>query len=185
MERGHWAHHKQGAGAEGGGRDPPNLCWIQGSLIVLVQKGHQGGGAVSSLGRCQQHQRLTTPLPHRMGPGTLWPAACSPAAETLSAPSSCSGTGPPLLCSFPGAFSSAPLPRPAVRAESHWSEHRGPKSQLPSNSAGWTSPLLGTEAGTQVPCGVDTQPGHSRTSGGRWTHSLAAAGVWWGGGDEQ
>lgn len=56
---------------------------------------------------------------HRTGLPPALASAGSPAAETPCAPSSCSGIELLRLCSSPGAFSFAPLPRLAVRAQSH------------------------------------------------------------------
>lgn len=110
-----------------------------------------------------------------------------PAAETPSAPSFCYGSVPPRLCSSPGAFSFAPLPRLAVRAKSHRSDTEAgledtdrqtdnplPKPQLSSKQAPASSLAVRLVRWTCF-------PDSPRTPGSRWTPLGAVRAPRWAG----
>jgi hypothetical protein len=96
--------------------------------------------------------RHTLQLPH------------SPSAETLCVPSSCSGIWLQRLCSFPGAFSFALLPRLAVRAQSHRLDTMGgTEHSFPPDT--WTDrgtdpPFSPTSQQTPVTAESERSPGH-------------------------
>lgn len=99
--RGHWI------GGVGRNREVM-AAWADASEHALIP---QARDAVS--------RATSTQASKGQGQGPPWPLPASPAAEIPSAPSSCSGIGPPRLCSSLDAVSSAPLPRLAVGAKSH------------------------------------------------------------------